>query len=497
MTERVNIESLMQESGVAFGTSGARGLVSAMTDRVCSAYLLAFLGTQAESGALRPGDRVAIAGDRRPSTPRILRALASAIRSAGYVVDDQGLIPSPALALHGMRDGIPTAMVTGSHIPADRNGMKFTTRAGEITKADEERIRRSTVELRDSFDAAGMLVAPEARGVVGTAALTAYERRYFDAFPKGCLSGLRIGVYGHSAVGRDVLTNLYRAFGAEIVPLGFSEEFVPVDTEAIRDEDVLLARAWAEEYRLDSIVSTDGDSDRPLLADERGEWLRGDVLGIHTARYFGADAVATPVSCNGALEICGEFPRIERTRIGSPFVIAGMQHLVAQGGGAVVGYEANGGFLHATPLAVPGGGVLPPLPTRDPVIVQLATLLAARERGVPLSALAETLPPRFTASGRDPAFRTESSLALLATLRALSPEEKAAWFGLGALVSESELDGLRMTFAPGDVVHLRPSGNAPELRVYGEAATEARARELVELGLCVARERVTANAARS
>ena len=61
--------------------------------------------------------------------------------------------------------------------------------------------------------------------------------------------------------------------------------------------------------RFDAIFSTDGDSDRPLVADETGKWLRGDVAGILTARYCHAEAVVVPVSCNTAVERCGWFAR--------------------------------------------------------------------------------------------------------------------------------------------------------------------------------------------
>jgi phosphomannomutase len=147
-----------------------------------------------------------------------------------------------------------------------------------------------------------------------------------------------------------------------------------VDTEAIRPEDVKAARKWAEEYGFDAIVSTDGDSDRPLISDETGKWLRGDVAGILVAAYFGADAVATPVSCNSALEKCGWFESVYRTRIGSPYVIEGMAQALKAGAQRVVGYEANGGFLLASHI-VEGRKTLPALPTRDAVIVHLAILL--------------------------------------------------------------------------------------------------------------------------
>ncbi len=488
MSEQVCIQQLMEESGVKFGTSGARGLVSQMTDRVCVAYTLGLLSHLQKSQQLPSESHLAIGGDRRPSTPRILRAVAAAAKSAPLRLEHLGLLPSPAVALHGMDHGAATVMVTGSHIPADRNGMKFTTPTGEITKEDEEAIRKQVVELPDWFDKGGMLQSPEPLPDPSREASVAYERRYENAFPAGCLEGFRLGVYGHSAVGRDLLVSLYRKLGAEVVSLGFSEEFIPVDTEAIRPEDVELARKWATEEKLDALLSTDGDSDRPLIADEKGTWFRGDVAGIHTARYFSADAVAAPVSCNGALEMSGSFSRVARTRIGSPFVIEGMHDLAREGAVRVVGYEANGGFLHASPLTVPGGGALDPLPTRDPIIVHLALLLAARDANVPLSRLNDRIPQRITASGRDTSFDPDRSRQLLGLLGQAPAERLGELLGLGPVESVNDLDGLRITFASREVVHLRPSGNAPELRCYSEAASEARALELVDHGLARARE---------
>jgi Phosphomannomutase len=85
-----------------------------------------------------------------------------------------------------------------------------------------------------------------------------------------------------------------------------------VDTEAIRPEDVALATQWSNEYNFDCIISTDGDGDRPLISDEKGRWLRGDVAGILCAQYLAADAVITPVNCNSALELSGAFLTIQQ-----------------------------------------------------------------------------------------------------------------------------------------------------------------------------------------
>jgi phosphomannomutase len=478
-----SIASVMQQSGVAFGTSGARGLASAMTDEVCFAYTCGFLQHMASVGEFAPGMSVALAGDLRPSSPRILSACCAAIRAQGGVPVFCGFVPSPALALYAYGQGIPSLMVTGSHIPDDRNGIKFNRAAGEVLKADELGIKAQQVSVPvGMFDESGALLAPpELPAVLDVTA--AYVQRYLAFVGDGALQGMRVGVYQHSSVGRDVLVTLLQALGADVVALGRSATFVPVDTEAVRPEDVQLARAWAAEHNLDAIVSTDGDADRPLIADERGEWLRGDVLGVLCARFLGAQCVATPVSSNTALEKSGWFEQTVRTRIGSPYVIEAMQHALQRGDAGVCGYEANGGFLLASAVHV-DGRTLAPLPTRDAVLPMVAVLVASRMQGCSVSDLLSALPKRFTHSDRIQNFPTELSQTRLAALQAgpvaqqLQAIEDLLGYIAGAVKALDATDGLRVTFVNEEVIHLRPSGNAPELRCYTEAATPDRAAEL-------------------
>ena len=482
---RISIQDLMNQSGVQFGTSGARGLAVEMTDRVCYAYTLGFLQHLRRIGDLpRPGTEVAVAGDFRPSTDRVLAAVCRAIADAGLTPLNCGKIPSPAVALCGLSKGIPALMVTGSHIPDDRNGIKFNKVAGEILKDDETGIRAQVVELTESlFDAAGGFAQAAPPSPVQPQAGAAYVRRYLDWLPANALTGCRVGVYQHSAVGRDVLVEILRGLGAEVTPLGRSEKFIPVDTEAIRPEDVELAARWAADGRFDALVSADGDSDRPLISDERGVWLRGDVAGILCARFLGADSVSTPVSCNTAVEKCGWFATVRRTRIGSPFVVASMIEAAASGAKCVVGYEANGGFLlHSSVLR--DGRTLRALPTRDAVIVLLGVLLLARREGKTVSTLAASLPARFTASDRLKNFPVAQSQAILRRFTTGSDAgDRAALAGVfgaafGEVAAIDRTDGVRVTFASGEIVHLRPSGNAPEFRCYTEAGAQARANEI-------------------
>ena len=480
----------MARSGVAFGTSGARGLASAMTDQVCYAYTKGFLQYLEGIGERqRAGERVAVGGDFRPSSDRVMEAVCCAADDLGYRAVNCGKVPSPAVALFGLENKIPAIMVTGSHIPDDRNGIKFNKVTGEVLKEDEKGMSSQVVELDDTmFGTDGNFAKAKATHEISPLAGENYVMRYLNFFAHDALKGIRVGVYQHSAVGRDVLVKILSHLGAEVTPLGRSEKFIPVDTEAIRPEDVQLAADWAKTGKYDALVSADGDSDRPLVSDERGNWLRGDVAGILCAKYLTADSVSTPVSCNTAVEKCGWFKEIRRTRIGSPFVIGSMMQATASGAKRVVGYEANGGFLLNSGIEI-GGKKLRALPTRDAVIVMLGILLLAKTQGKTVSQLAASLPARFTASDRLKNFATDKSVAILAKFNSGSDiGDQAAieiMFGsiCGKVASLNRTDGLRIVFANEEVIHLRPSGNAPEFRCYAEAATDERARKITAAAL--------------
>ncbi|MGY6552330.1 MAG: phosphomannomutase [Erythrobacter sp.] len=489
MGQQISVNDLMKQSGVMFGTSGARGLVSAMSDRVCYGYTIGFLRYLMAQGSWQADGIVSLAGDLRPSTPRILAACSAAVRMLGGTPEFCGFVPTPALAFHAIGAGVPAIMVTGSHIPDDRNGIKFYRPDGEILKDDEPGILSQLVD-EDPWDETCMFADPAAL-LAALDISPAYVERYVRVFGQDALKGFRIGVYQHSAVGRDILVDVLGAIGADVVPLGRADRFIPVDTEAIRPEDIALAKQWATEHRLDALVSTDGDSDRPLLADENGDWLRGDVLAMLCAVALGMHTVITPVSSNSMVELSGYFSRVERTRIGSPFVIKGMQAALARGDGPVCGYEANGGFLLGSDV-MRGEALLTALPTRDAVLPILAVLAAAK--GGSVSRLVDALPRRFTYSDRIQDFSPERRFALMAWLVSEEGRNERLYeaFGPvagGELASIDLTDGVRMAFANGRVVHLRGSGNAPELRCYTEAEALEVARALARAGLRIVEER--------
>ena len=472
----------MISSGVGFGTSGVRGLVADMTDEVCFAYVTAFLQYVQQQNLIATTKKIALAGDLRSSTPRIMNAVAAACVSMGFEAINAGNIPSPAVALYGLKHSIPTIMVTGSHIPDNRNGIKFNTPLGEILKPDEEGIRAQDVSVPDELFLASSLIRIDYLAEETLEAQTDYIQRFIDFLPKNCLQAKNIGLYEHSSVSRDCLKIILQQLGATVTSLARTDTFMPVDTEAIRPEDIALAKQWSEQYKFDCIISTDGDGDRPLVSDEKGNWLRGDIAGILCAKYLSAECVVTPVSSNSAVEKSGYFDEVVRTKIGSPYVIEAMQVQAKENDKRVVGYEANGGFLQQTPLKQ-DDKVLSPLPTRDAVIVPLAIILLAKQQQLTIAELLTTLPQRYTHSDRIKNFSTLLSQQIISKLTAgdLDVQKMTiqSYFNMaGEAKSIDTTDGLRITFNSNDIVHLRPSGNAPELRCYTESDSQQRAEEL-------------------
>ncbi|RXF01979.1 phosphomannomutase [Pseudoalteromonas sp. PS5] len=452
---------VIAHSGIAFGTSGARGLVKDFTTDVNAAFAIAFIS--AIKGEFK-FDTVAIAIDNRPSSYVIAQACAAALNQRDIGVVYYGVIPTPALAHKAMQDDMPAIMVTGSHIPFDRNGLKFYRPDGEITKADEQAILANTAELSTINHLPELIVSKDAE--------EAYINRYATLFSEDSLAHKRIGIYEHSSAGRDIYKSLFQRLGAEVTSLGRSDEFVPIDTEAVSDADQQKAFNWSNEYKFDAIFSTDGDGDRPLIADENGNWLRGDILGLLCSQLLSIDALAVPVSCNTAIEQSNSFKNVVRTKIGSPYVIAKFANLKNDYQN-VAGFEANGGYLLGSDVSL-NGKIIKALPTRDALLPALMLLT----QNQPISSQIKKLPQRFTASDRLQNFAKEKSVELIEELNK-DASNFIAQLGYELEYEVNTIDGVRITIENGDVVHLRPSGNAPELRCYSETESELKSLVLV------------------
>lgn len=464
---------------VKFGTSGLRGLSTDLVGAVSALYATAFARHMLASGRLTAGSPVVIGRDFRPSSPEISATIMGAVRRLGLKPIDCGTIPTPALALYGASIGAAGIMITGSHIPADRNGIKFYRPDGEINKDDEEAITRLAAELKNDEEA--NLVEAGLGDNHEVEATKLFIDRNIGILSADALAGKRIGIYQHSSVARDMLVTVFEQCGATVFPLGRSEQFIPVDTEAVSQDTVSQLARWTDELALDAVLSTDGDGDRPLVADEHGTPLRGDLLGLIAARFLGAANVATPVTSNSGLEQDGGYS-VRRTRVGSPYVIAAMEDALAAGERGVIGFEANGGLMLGSDFDLAGKSISA-LPTRDSFLPAIAALGTAAERGLSLSALVEDFSLPIALSDRLENYATERSATLMAHLRASKAQLSAFLAPIGDVLAVSDIDGLRVTLTDGRVIHFRPSGNAPEMRCYVEAADKVSAITLLQDGL--------------
>lgn len=466
-------------TSLKFGTSGLRGLSSELNGQASAVYAAAFVRHLLENGLAQSGDSIYIGRDLRASSPDIAAWCMGAMVRGGLKVHDCGIISTMALALYAMQNKSACLMVTGSHIPADRNGIKFYVPDGEISKADEASILVFAGKLM-----ALPRIKPFGKGTgidAAEAASAAFAERAGKILAPGALAGLRVGVYQHSSVARDMLAAILAEYGASIVVLGRTDGFVAVDTEAVSPETLEMLDTWASTHRFDAIVSADGDGDRPLVTDEYGAPLRGDLLGLMAAEFVGADAVVTPVTSNSGIEAALACS-VARTRVGSPFVIAAMNEAIASGAKRVLGFEANGGCLLGTDVEI-GGTLLKALPTRDSFLPILAALGKAAASKRPLSEAAAGYNLPFALSDRLENFPVEANAALMSHLRASQVKLAVFLATVGIPASISDIDGMRITLADGGVIHFRPSGNAPEMRCYVEAQTEAAAKALMVKGL--------------
>jgi len=282
----------------------------------------------------------------------IAQAIVAAVRDAGMRAINLGAIPTPALMHYALARGKGSIMVTGSHIPFDRNGYKTNTSKGELLKQQEAPIQEQVLDIRQSlyaqpfdqslFDEHGFFKTGHR-----SSNRTAGSPRCLDRTIHQLLPG-RIS-RRQAAPGLSTLRGGARPAGGGPRALerggdrgGTQRDVRPIDTENIGAPQLATIQALADEATakhgpLDAIVSTDGDSDRPLVvgvdpATAKAHFFGGDLVGMVVAEYLKSDAVVVPISCNDAVDRGNLSSVVEaKTRIGSPFVIAAWRRPGAKG----------------------------------------------------------------------------------------------------------------------------------------------------------------------
>ena len=468
------------KDGVRFGTSGVRGPAGQLLDGLAAEYVSAFCRfLRSRTPDVR---RICIGRDLRDSSEALSAICRGTILAAGIEVEDCGLIPTPALALYAIDGACAAVMVTGSHIAADRNGLKFYLPTGEITKPDEARISALLTAGGNNPAHFAAAVFP----ATGGDTLRVYIRRYTDIARSIDLSGRSFAIWAHSTVAAEPMREVLAPTGARITVFGRRNSFSPVDTEAIAPEALSEIAEFAKRKRPDAILSADADGDRPLVADGDGQIVAGDLVAFSAALALGASHIVTPVTSNSAIE--NQFAgRVTRTKIGSPHVLAGMRGLVAETDGCVVGFEANGGFIAGSTLHLVENAI-PALPTRDALLPILALLSRFADPGIDIRGLAQEHGFRPARAMRIEGFPRDIANSLVCAL-ADSARFRAEFAGDGAEVAVSDrIDGVCLRIGAYSRLRMHASGNAPEFRLYVEAESRQAAERLIEFAAARAKE---------
>jgi phosphoglucosamine mutase len=426
-----------------FGTDGVRG--DADTD--LTGALIVALGRAAARVLGAPG--FVIGRDTRESGPRIEMALMRGMGAEGARVELLGVAPTPAVAFVAQRSGAAAAIVSASHNPWQDNGVKLLDTNGR--KLDPEVESAIETELRALLDAPQP--SAESTGPVGDS-LTPAARADLGAYVAHLSSSLE----GRSLDGLHVVLDCAHGAAYELGPQALRAAGATVDVlhaepngrninEGCGSTDPEALRRAVLDRRADLGLALDGDADRVVAVDDKGELVDGDQIMVMTALDWHErgrlrnDAIAVTVMSNLGLRraLAGAGIGVVETPVGDRNVLAAMA-----ANDLVIGGEQSGHIVFAD-LATTGDGVLTGLIVSD---------LVAR-RGVSLSTLAAGMT------------RLPQVLVNVRTARTIELDDAS---GVGRAVREVEA-GL------GDRgrVMVRASGTEPLLRVMVEAPTEAEA----------------------
>ncbi|MEK7524977.1 MAG: hypothetical protein AAB548_01235, partial [Patescibacteria group bacterium] len=435
-----------------FGTSGIRGPARTLfTPQFCfdiGRAFAFFLGKHGQKGT------IAIGIDTRASSPHIAQNLIYGLRHAGRAVIHLGAIPVPAACYSLQSMSITGAlMVTGSHIDIDSNGVKFFAFKEEIGKTDEQEISDYYYQIREQ-------VKPEPiRGVIpqSAAGLNNYLEMLLSLIDYP-LPKLKIVFDPGNGAQTEVITTLLRELGLEYVAINAhsQEPLISRDTET---EGVFAALAEkVKEEHADFGVGFDSDGDRAVFVDSAGNFIPGDYTGTILAKWNAADTVVCPINVSSVINHLGK--EVVRTRVGSPYVIEAMKKY-----GANFGFESNGGCIHGDTMLTRDGGA---------TFVKMLNIIKWSKKS--LGELVGELPHFYIRRAKFDC-PTDKFSSILAQAKKF---QKA--------IQIDETDGVKLVLDANTWVLFRPSGNAPEFRIFVESNTATKADQLLDQALDFAKK---------
>ncbi len=446
-----------------FGTDGIRGTANAAP---MTAEMALKLG-QAAGLLFTRGDhrhRVIIGKDTRLSGYMLEPALTAGFISAGMNVTLAGPLPTPGIAMltRSLRLDLGV-VISASHNPYEDNGIKLFGPDGAKLSDETE----AEIEALMAEDLSDRMAPP---GKLGRAQrLVDAAGRYVEAakfsLPRGLkLDGLRIVLdCAHGAAYKVAPAALFE-LGAEVIPLGVTPDGFNINREAGSTAPKALCEAVLE-HGADIGIALDGDADRVILADERGEIIDGDqILGLiardmaQAGQLRGGGIVATVMSNLGLERFLGGLGLgLTRTKVGDRYVAETMR---AQGFN--LGGEQSGHVI-LSDFATTGDGLVAALQV-------LSVLVRSGKRASEACRVFDPLP----------------QLLRNVRYRGASP--------LGLAHIQAAIEGAAARLAGTGRVLIRASGTEPLIRVMAEGEDNAQITEIVE-ALCAEIAQATAQAA--
>jgi len=363
--------------GRLFGTDGIRGVANVDL----TPTLAHDLGRAV--GHLLGGEhhRVAVGQDTRRSGDMLVAALSSGLASVGADAVELGVVTTPCLAyVAATGDFDAGIMVSASHNPAEDNGLKVISGGRKVDDEAEDQLERLIFQAES--------LARPANGDVGTiardsSAVDAYRAHLAEA-AGDAFRGLRVAIDCANGSASVIAPGLFRDLGAEVTVVCAEPNGSNINDGCGSTQPERLART-VRQNRLDLGFAFDGDADRLIAVDERGEIVDGDVvMGVCALERLAAGTLArgllvVSVMSNGGLEraISEAGGSVIRTPVGDRHVFEAMER-----SGAMLGGEQSGHVIFRD-RATTGDGLL--------TAIELTKTLRAAD-GMTLSELAARIP---------------------------------------------------------------------------------------------------------
>ncbi len=424
-----------------FGTNGIRGVFSEDFTLEFVHDMTLAIGTYFERGP------VLISFDGRESSPAISKVVSSALSSIGIDCNVTGIIPTPCLQFAvktlGYSGGI---MITASHNPPQYNGIKPAAKDGvEISREDELIIediylQKSWIKNTKNWGTTGKeerAIETYLKGIVSQVDSKLIESKNFKVV-------LDLG-NGAQAVSAPDFCKMMQC-ETLLVNQSIDGKFSGRGSEPTPQNLSELSKTVTEN-NADFGIAFDGDGDRSIFCDNKGNILTGDksalVLTQHILKKNQNSLIVTCLNSGSNIEVLADKfnSKVIRTKIGSVEVSRKMIHT-----DALIGFEENGGYMYGRHNQVRDG------------CMTLALMLDLLTRGTSLSDEIASLPPSFTTKDKV-SCSPENVSKLISSLKEEFP-------------SSDTTDGIKITTDPKNWVMIRPSGTEPIVRIYAEAESQ-------------------------